>query len=272
LDFLLRLKAAMDAHATGDATLLKVAFCRTVMTLSNATFNHQSMSFRSPTIAASVAATCDFPAQFLRDVAHVAAGAADNPGGATQYIHSDARGGLAQWRDRIDLLITSPPYPNRMSYIRELRPYMYWLGFLSTGRQAGELDWEAIGGTWGVATSRLAEWTPSGCSAPAGMLAALAGIRAAHAKNGPLLANYVHKYFEDMFTHLLATLPLLRVGAAVHYIVGNSIFYGQPVPAQDWLAEQMAAVGLRKVQIAPIRKRNSKKGLVEFAITGVRQI
>jgi len=272
LDFLLRLKAAIDAHATGDATLLKVAFCRTVMTLSNAAFNHQSMSFRSPTTTVGIDAAGDFPAQFLRDVAHVAAGAADNPGGVAQYIQSDARGGLAQWRDRIDLLITSPPYPNRMSYIRELRPYMYWLGYLSTGRQAGELDWEAIGGTWGVATSRLAQWLPGGRSAPAGMLATLAAIRAAHWKNGPLLANYVHKYCEDMFTHLLATVPLLRVGATVHYIVGNSIFYGQLVPAQDWLAEQMAAVGLQKVQIAPIRKRNSKKGLVEFAVTGVRQM
>ncbi|WP_322490103.1 hypothetical protein [Chloroflexus sp.] len=38
------------------------------------------------------------------------------------------------------LVITSPPYPNRMSYIRELRPYMYWLGYLNNGRDAGELD------------------------------------------------------------------------------------------------------------------------------------
>lgn len=57
-------------------------------------------------------------------------------------------------------VITSPPYPNRMSYIRELRPYMYWLGFLCDGRQAGELDWKAIGGTWGCATSNLTHWQP----------------------------------------------------------------------------------------------------------------
>ena len=57
-------------------------------------------------------------------------------------------------------VVTSPPYPNRMSYIRELRPYMYWLGYLNDGRQAGELDWRAIGGTWGCATSNLARWKP----------------------------------------------------------------------------------------------------------------
>jgi hypothetical protein len=282
LTFLLRLKAAIDAHEAGDTTLLKVAFCRTMMKLSNAAFNHQSMSFRAPA-AVSADETDTFAAQFLGDVAHVAAAAADNPPGSTEYIHSNARGGLAdigvgadgmplaKWRNRVDLLITSPPYPNRMSYIRELRPYMYWLRFLSTGRQAGELDWEAIGGTWGVATSRLAHWAPGGGFVPAGLTGILKKIRSAHEKNGKLLANYVHKYFEDMFAHLAGMLPLLRRGATVHYIVGNSIFYGNLVSAEQFLAQQMAAVGLCGVNIVPIRKRNSKQGLLEFHVTGARQ-
>jgi len=148
---------------------------------------------------------------------------------------------------------------------------MYWLRFLSTGRQAGELDWEAIGGTWGVATSRLAEWVPANEFVPAGMPGTLKKIRGAHAKNGKLLANYVHKYFEDIFAHLAAMLPLLRRGATVHYIVGNSIFYGHMVSAEQFLAQAMAAVGLCDVRIVPIRKRNSKKGLLEFHVSGARQ-
>jgi DNA modification methylase len=278
LTFLLRLKAAIDAHEAGDSTLLKVAFCRTMMKLSNAAFNHQSMSFRSVDSAAArdagalVDEAGSFAAQFLSDVEHVAEAALDNPSGSAEYIQSNARGApLAKWRNRVDLLITSPPYPNRMSYIRELRPYMYWLRFLSTGRQAGELDWEAIGGTWGVATSRLTGWASSGGFVPLGMTGILKKIRCAHEKNGKLLANYVHKYFEDMFEHLAAMLPLLRRGATVHYIVGNSIFYGHMVSAEQFLAQQMAAVGLCDVRIVPIRKRNSKKGLLEFHVTGARQ-
>jgi len=271
LTFLLRLKAAVDAHEAGDATLLRVAFCRTLMKLSNAAFNHQSMSFKAPLDASD-----DIPLmveQFLADVAHVAAAAADNPLGATEYILSNARDGadgLARWHNRVDLLITSPPYPNRMSYIRELRPYMYWLRFLSTGREAGELDWDAIGGTWGVATSRLADRVPGQGFVPAGMQDTLKKIRAAHAKNGILLANYIHRYFQDMLCHLGAMLPLLKSGATVHYIVGNSIFYGHMVPAEDYLAQQMAAVGLCDVRCVPIRKRNSKKGLVEFHVSARR--
>ena len=278
LTFLRRLKAAIDAHevpsaATGTGapvgigTLLKVAFCRTLMQVSNAAFNHQSMSFKTAQASRSDALCA---AQFLEDVAHIAASAADNPSGTARYLLANARTGAQRWQGRVDLLITSPPYPNRMSYIRELRPYMYWLGFLSTGRQAGELDWEAIGGTWGVATSRLAEWSPRE-RVSAEMRRVLVKIRTAHLKNGPLLANYVQKYFEDMLEHLAAMIPLLRPGATAHYILGNSIFYGHEVRAQEFLAGQMAAAGLRDVRIVPLRKRNSKKGLLEFHVAGRRQ-
>jgi hypothetical protein len=265
------LKAAVDAHEAGDSTLLRVAFCRTMMKLSNAAFNHQSMSFRAP--PESAADLDVMAAQFLADVAHVADAALDNPLGVTEYVLANARDGahsLARWHGRVDLLITSPPYPNRMSYIRELRPYMYWLRFLSTGREAGELDWDAIGGTWGVATSRLADWTARAGFVPDGLPPILKKIRAAHAKNGILLANYIHRYFEDMLSHLSAVLPLLKPGATLHYIVGNSIFYGHLVPAEQWLAQQMAAVGLCDIQCEPIRKRNSKKGLVEFRVSARR--
>ncbi len=67
-------------------------------------------------------------------------------------------------------------------------------------------------------------------------------------------------------------LPLLKSGATVHYIVGNSIFYGHLVPAEDYLAQQMAAVGLCDIQCEPIRKRNSKKGLVEFHVSARREV
>jgi hypothetical protein len=268
LSYLRRLKAAIDTceleAPAPVATLLNVAFCRTMMRLSNAAFNHQSMSFKTAA-ATRRDATC--ATDFLEDVAQVAAGAADNPSGTAEYHVANARSGPSQWRNRVDLLITSPPYPNRMSYIRELRPYMYWMRFLSTGRQAGELDWEAIGGTWGVATSRLAQWSACHPVLPE-LRRVLVKIRSAHLKNGPLLANYVQKYFEDMLGHLEAMVPLLRAGATAHYIVGNSIFYGHEVRAQEFLAQQMAQAGLCDVRIIPLRKRNSKQGLFEFHVSG----
>jgi hypothetical protein len=277
LTFLLRLKAAIDAQHTTDVTLLKIAFCRTLMKLSNASFNHQSMSFKAGEIPVDPAPdeTESFVAQYLTDVGHIAHAAADNPPGRAEYVLSDARGGanagtLTKWRGGVDLVVTSPPYPNRMSYIRELRPYMYWLQFLTTGREAGELDWRAIGGTWGVATSRLTDWNPARSYASEELDGTVRQIRGAHRQNGPLLANYVHRYFEDMFEHLTSMVELLSHGATLHYIIGNSIFYGHMVAAETYLADQMATVGLHDIQIVPIRKRNSKKGLIEFHVMGTK--
>ena len=64
---------------------------------------------------------------------------------------------------------------------------MYWLGFLAEPKEAGELDWQAIGGTWGVATSRLAKWSPShDCLMPT-----LAPIVRIHTPNrAAQIANY----------------------------------------------------------------------------------
>ena len=159
-----RLKAAIPrtAGSTGPASdLLRVAFCRTLIKLSNAAFNHQSMSFKDDSQH-----RLDFDSEggstFLDDLRFILKGAAENPPAVALVVHGDARDLPSYLDARFDLVITSPPYANRMSYIRELRPYMYWLGYLTNGRDAGELDWLAIGGTWGVATSRLGDWSANG--------------------------------------------------------------------------------------------------------------
>ncbi|MFD2579091.1 hypothetical protein ACFSTD_11780 [Novosphingobium colocasiae] len=81
--------------------------------------------------------------------------------GHGEIVEIDARQ-IPEMDRRFGLVVTSPPYPNRISYIRELRPYMYWMKFLEEAREAGEMDWKAIGGTWGVATSRLNTWESTG--------------------------------------------------------------------------------------------------------------
>jgi hypothetical protein len=98
--------------------------------------------------------------RFLEYLHETARDAHSNPYLEPCVIEADARTLTPLDGNIHDLVITSPPYANRISYIRELRPYMYWLGFLTDGAEAGELDWRAIGGTWGIATSRLKLWQP----------------------------------------------------------------------------------------------------------------
>jgi hypothetical protein len=269
LEFLRLLRAAI-ANATPDhspeRSLLLVAFCRTLIEQSNAAFNHQSMSFRDDD-QISLDLDIDMAAAYANDVRFVLAGAAENPPGIGTVVFGDSRCPDKAVTGPFDLVITSPPYVNRMSYIRELRPYMYWLGYLENGRDAGELDWTAIGGTWGVATSRLTDWQPDDQHFESTKLScALEQIAHADNKNGQLLANYVAKYFDDMWAHFRGLTPVLASGAELHYIVGNSTFYGSLVSAEQHYAEMLSALGFENIECRAIRKRNSKKELIEFDV------
>lgn len=269
LEFLCRLKAGIDAgteHASPERDLLLVAFCRTLIELSNAAFNHQSMSFRDNG-QLPLPIEIDMGQIFEEDLRFVLAGATENPKGSVQVLLGDSRMFDEEAGGPFDLVITSPPYANRMSYIRELRPYMYWLGFLRSGRDAGEMDWAAIGGTWGVATSRLIEWErPAEPLQSAILDEALCRMAHHRNKNGKLLAKYVAKYFEDMWRHLNSLVTVLNDRSNVHYIVGNSTFYGVLLPVEQIYAKMFESLGFEEVRCRAIRKRNSKKELFEFDV------
>ena len=185
--------------------------------------------------------------------------------GTVDIIHTDSRD--IQLPIKADIVITSPPYVNRMSYIRELRPYMYWLRFLNEAKEAGELDWKAIGGTWGTATSKLNSWSNEEKIPIKNIQNLTDKISQGNEKNGKLLGNYVMKYFYDMWKHFNSVYKVLNKGGKMIYIVGNSSFYGNIVPAEKWYAELMAAAGFENIEIETIRKRNSNKALFEFAVS-----
>lgn len=276
LRFLCRLKACIiDAseEKSDERDLLIVAFCRTVIALSNAAFNHQSMSFRKPDKSPTLFnIERDNANVFRKELSFVLQSAHDNPPVQATVIAGDSRHSSGYLDMKYDLLITSPPYPNRISYIRELRPYMYWLNFLTNGRDAGEYDWKAIGGTWGIATSRLSDWEPSGNSfIPDPLKKSLFGISNPQNTNGRLLGNYVAKYFEDMWQHISDISNVLNWDAEVHYIVGNSTFYGILLPVEQIFKTMLQEAGFYDVNIIKIRKRNSKAALFEFDVIGKKQ-
>lgn len=244
--------------------LLKIAFCRLLIDWSNAAFNHQSMSFKeaSPTLFDAGERSLIFE-DFVEQVQAITKAAEGTLAGTVNVYCGDSREVNLLTHSQYDAVVTSPPYPNRMSYIRELRPYMYWLGYLEDGRGAGELDWQAIGGTWGIATSRLQQWQPNGTVIEYEnfneMIEGIAG-------SSPLLARYVHKYFIDIVCHLQSLKPALAPGAQVHYIVGNSKFYDTLVSVEHIYASLLRQSGFSNIRIETIRKRNSKKELMEFCV------
>ncbi len=270
LEFLRHLRAAIEQVTQPNTPLrdlLLVAFCRTLIELSNAAFNHQSLSFQNANSTEKLF-SIDESTVFGDNIQFVLSSARENPRSNASVILADSRQLGKCVTGQFDLVITSPPYANRISYIRELRPYMYWLGFLKNGREAGELDWAAIGGTWGSATSRLINWQRTRNRFENKLLDNILNeIEKRDYKSGKLIVNYLDKYFNDLWIHLCELTSLLNYDAELHYIVGNSSFYGILVPTEQILADMLSRLGFSNVTQKPIRKRNSNKSLIEFDVS-----
>jgi hypothetical protein len=260
-----------SGELSGNASnLLKVAFCRTMIETANVSFGHQSMSFKKVTdqmsfavpsdVTEAVIATWQEASQSIFSAAETAVASQPN------FIHCDARDLREKFEiESFDCVITSPPYPNRMSYIRELRPYMYWLGYLEDAKKAGEMDWEAIGGTWGCATSNLTRWKPPpDTTVP---FEQFPDILSAIAKQSSLLSRYVEKYFCDMVVHVRNLFEVVNAGGGVHYVVGNSKFYDVLLPVEQIFAALFRGAGFHDVRVEAIRKRSSKKELFEYLVS-----
>lgn len=266
LKFLCDLKGAIDGAEIPAVSrdLLLTAFCRTLIQISSASFNHQSMSFKDEKFESDIETYRHF---FRDNLVRILAGCEEEIRAEAAIRLQDARALNRDVLGAFDLVITSPPYANRMSYIRELRPYMYWLGHLAEARDAGELDWKAIGGTWGVATSRLGAWNTARNYSNEHLSLVVAEISGSKGRHANTLSRYVHKYCEDIFEHLSSLAGVMNDGAKIHYIVGNSTFYGTLVRIEDLYADMMRKAGFSEIEIKPIRKRNSKKELVEFDVS-----
>jgi SAM-dependent methyltransferase len=248
--------------------LAKLAFCRGLITAANVSFGHQSMSFAK--LSAPPKQTARRVAEALRAAfAPIATAAAQPlPRGEQRAVLGDARKVAYFSGDRrFGTVITSPPYVNRMSYVRELRPYMYWLGYLEQASDAGNLDWQAIGGTWGSATSRVATWEASGELPLSGLYSIVSEI----ARQSDVLSRYVLKYFFDMLSHVRSISRVMARGGRVNYVLGNSKFFHVLVPVERLFAEIFEISGFRDATVRELRKRTSKRELYEYLVSATKR-
>lgn len=254
-----------ERNNTGAHNLIWIAFARLCIETSAADYNHISVSFKDETQNVEWNETVRL---FISILGSIFESASIPLMGNVRIFNSDSR--KLDHEGKYDMVITSPPYPNRISYIRELRPYMYWLGFLESGEQAGNLDWEAIGGTWGSATSKLKDWQSENLTnMPSTLIETCAKIESSDGKNGHTMAQYVLKFFDDMFHHLSNLRTHLNEGARIFYILGNSSFYGNFVNTDEYILYFLEKLGYNDISADVIRKRNSKSGLLEFNIKAI---
>jgi hypothetical protein len=162
----------------------------------------------------------------------------------------------------INFIITSPPYPNRYSYVHQTRPQLYFMEVLDNIKQATEIDLQAIGGTWGRATSILQNEL---IIVPKEIQPYLCYYEELQEKS-ILMCNYATKYFLDMWQHIKSIKEIISTQFRGVYIVGNSRLSGVEIFTETILSKLFRSEDFEVEKIVSFRKRGGKQSLYETAI------
>jgi len=164
--------------------------------------------------------------------------------------------------DKIDFVITSPPYPNRYSYVHQTRPQLHFMELLEDIRQATEIDLTSVGGTWGRATSILQNKL---ITVPDELMPFLSYYEELKEKS-VLMCNYATKYFIDLSKHIRALKTVVDGDFRGAYVVGNSRLSDVEIFTEVILGKIFEQEGFSVEKIISFRKRGGKQRLYETAV------
>jgi hypothetical protein len=185
--------------------------------------------------------------------------------------HTDATNPSVPPGSLASLVITSPPYPNRYSYVWNTRPHLYMLDFFQGKKEAADLDKKTIGGTWGTATSILAKGVIE--AEHAAVHDAIGNTVAEIRKADTLMANYVMNYFNQLARQIIAMDAAVERCVQIAYVVGNSCVKDVYVETDVALGKIFEGLnlGYRTKNIERFRKRNSGINLYETTVFAERR-
>jgi hypothetical protein len=261
-------RATLAAHPPTPAVRpgVELALLRILLEVSRARYNHASVTFAAHDDHPAPPACAVFERRLAEMVADLHA-----VSGRPQRLARVLRGNSLALDTVLPdpgvytRVICSPPYPNRYSYARETRPHLFFLDLIADAAAVGALEYEAMGGTWGRATSALSRPHAPETPEVADLMAPLLDrLRAAH----PLMTNYAVRYFNDFWRHVRSLDRAMAPRARMAYVVGNSKLGGVDVPVAEWILRLFEAAGWRRIGVGihHMRRRNSRSGLVESVI------
>jgi tRNA G10 N-methylase Trm11 len=164
----------------------------------------------------------------------------------------------------IDVVITSPPYPNRHDYTRVFAVELE-LGFglgeavLNLRRQAVHSHPEA-----------MPERPLLGYAENLEMARPIRELWAQHPD--PRVARMLSGYLNDMHDVLVELRRVLRPGGRAALVVGNVRYCGIEIPVDDWIAELGTRAGFRCLDVRALRFRgNSAQQMALFGRSPSRE-
>ncbi|AKF11328.1 DNA methyltransferase [Sandaracinus amylolyticus] len=205
---------------------------------------------------------------FVRFPMQTALMSADLCAGRTSAVlhHDDARTCASIADASVDLVLTSPPYPNNYDYADATRLEQTFFGDVREWRDLHTTTRRHLvrACSQHTAADRLAlgDLLADPHVAPirdalTGVCEALAAIRAS--KPGKKTYHtMIAAYFVDLARVWQALARVVRPGGEVCFVIGDSAPYGVHVPVDDWLARLADAAGFTPTRTREIRARNVK--------------
>jgi hypothetical protein len=192
----------------------------------------------------------------------------DGAGALANVELTDARtlAAFSHLQNRVNLVVTSPPYPNNYDYADATRLEMtFWGEIDGWGDLQGAVRRHLVRSCSQHSAAeklRLDELLADDAIAPIrGELTAVCGQLAEirETKGGKKTYHtMVAAYFVDLARAWKALHPLCAANADVYFVIGDSAPYGMHVPAERWLGDLALAAGFREWSFEKVRDRNIK--------------
>jgi hypothetical protein len=261
-DLLLVRREVFSIEAAAYRQLFWLALAACALDCANVHRNHPTITFDDDHTR-QIDVLRDFEEKIQRMVADLrglALSSADF--GQTSVILGDSVH-LADYVSQVDRVVTSPPYPNRFSYVHTTRPQLFFMEIFNAAHRSADLDCQAIGGTWGRATSELytAHLEPE-----AAIASILQPLSLELRQRSQLMHNYAVKYFNMLYAHIESLRSVARRPFRGAYVVGNSRLSGVEVHTDALLAKIFEQCGFKVDEILILRKRGGRKKLFETAV------
>jgi len=167
----------------------------------------------------------------------------------------------------VNVLITSPPYLNNYHYVRNTRPQMFWLDFVSEAADLRQLETSSFGKFW--QTVRAEPQIPLAFSYPE-LEGRLAALRSLHPEKGAYggagWANYAVTYFNDCARFCEATARVMAPGGLVVVVIGNNILQGVEFKTDELFAHIAERYGFEVQELHRVRKKRTGSSIINSSV------
>ncbi len=167
----------------------------------------------------------------------------------------------------VDMIVTSPPYLNNYHYVRNTRPHLFWLNFVTNPRELKWLEQANFGKYW----QTVRDSPPSQLIVPLPELEPIIAHIATRypdkgAYGGRGWANYVVEYFNDCYRLCMTMQYVLKPNAVAVFVLGNSVIQGVEIATDRFFGDISMRCGLHLEGIHILREKRVGNSIINSSI------